>query len=154
MARNRGGQHQRRPGLSLMGLAASTILIRSLSLKPTDWPQYLQEPRSCSTARPTPANIWPRGPVIQYRWPWPNSSPCTGLPQQSRSTVYIFIQPQPHGLLLFFASLCLSFFIFSVWIATFSVSLLSSLLFIWPSWPPTLLLIHTHTSYPGNEDGV
>lgn len=61
MARNCGGQHQRRPRLSLMGLAASTILIRSLSLKPTHWPPYLHETGSGGTARPAPASIWPCG---------------------------------------------------------------------------------------------
>lgn len=60
MARNCGGQHQRRPGLSLMGLAAFTILIRSLSLKPTDWPLHLREPPLLRHDSPL-TNIWPRG---------------------------------------------------------------------------------------------
>lgn len=65
MARNCGGQHQRRPGLSLMGLGAFTILIRSLSLKSTDWPLHLREPDSCGTTRLSPASGHV-GPVIRH----------------------------------------------------------------------------------------
>lgn len=80
MARNRGGQHQRRPRLSLMGLAASTILIRSLSLKLTDWPLYLHEPSSYSMAWPTAANIWPREPSHKTQVTLANQLPMQGPP--------------------------------------------------------------------------
>lgn len=65
MARNCGGQHQRRPGLSLMGLAAFTILIRRLSLKSTDWPLHLRESGSCGMIRLSPASGHV-GPVIRH----------------------------------------------------------------------------------------
>ena len=155
MARNRGGQHQRRPRLSLMGLAATTILIRSLSLKPTDWPLYLHEPSSCSTRS---------AHTSQHLAVWAKSYNTGDLGQSVAHAggscskagplfTYSF-QPQPHGLPLFLHYSVFFFFIFSVWINTFSVFLLLSLLFIWPSWPPTLLLIQTLLSYPGNENRV
>lgn len=135
MARNRRGQHQRRPRLSLMGLAASTILIRSLSLKPTDWPLYLHEPSFCSTARPTPANIWPRGPSHTAQVTLANQRPMQRAPAEKPSLLFTYsFQPQPHGLLLFF---CITQSFFSHFLGLnryfFLFSLLSSLLFIWPT---------------------
>ncbi len=78
MARNCGGQHQRRPRLSLMGLAVSTTLIRSLSLKSIDGPLYLHEPSSCGTAQLMPANIWPRGSGFTAQVTLANQQPMQG----------------------------------------------------------------------------
>lgn len=112
MVRNRRGQHQRRPRLSLMGPAASSVLIRSLSLKSTHWPLYLHELSSCSMAPDIPTNIWPC-----------ESSLVTLASQQhiQGSTVYVII-------------LALSMWVpshfhchfFSVWITALSVSLILS----------------------------
>lgn len=156
MARNCGGQHQRRPRLSLMGLAASTILIRSLSLKPTDWPLYLHEPSSCGTARLTPANIWLHGPSHSAQVTLANQQPMQGAPAAKLvHCLHIHLSLNPMGCFSFCISPAFLFFpFFSVWIPTFSLPLLPSPLFIWPSRPPALLLTHTHFSYPGNEDGV
>lgn len=100
--RNCGGQHQRRPGLSLMGLAACTVLIRSLSLKSTDWPLYLHEPSTCGTARFTPANIWPCGPSHTALVTLANQQPMQGGSRSKASTLFTYSsQPQPHGLLFF-----------------------------------------------------
>lgn len=89
MARNRGGQHQRRPRLSLMGLAASTILIRNLSLKHIDWPLYLHEPISYKT-RPTLANIRPRGPSHKAQVTLADQQPMQGAPAASPLYTYSF----------------------------------------------------------------
>lgn len=103
MARNRGGQHQRRPGLSLMGLAAGTILIRSLSLKPADWPLYLHEPSSCTMARPTPANIWPRGPSHTAQVTLANQRPMQGASAAKPvHCIHIHFSLNPMGCFLFF----------------------------------------------------
>lgn len=105
MARNCGGQHQRRPRLSLMGLAASTILIRSLSLKPTDWPLYLHEPSSCGTARLTPANIWPHGPSPTAQVTLANQRPMQGAPAAKPvHCLHIHLSLNPMGCF----SLCIS----------------------------------------------
>lgn len=151
MAGNRGGQHQRRPRLSLMGLAASTILIRSLSLKPTDWPLYLHETGSCSMCRCAPANIWPCGPSHTAQVTLANKEPMQGPPTaKSVHCLHIHFTLSPAG--------CSSFFTFSVWIffpPKSSLFVTIVYLALWPPLPtphPTLLL--THVSYPGNEDGA
>lgn len=143
MVRNCGGQHQRRPGLSLMGLAACTILISSLSLKQTDWPLYLREPSSGGMAHLKPANIWPRGPSHTALVTLANQRPMQGVPAvRPVHCLHIHLSLNPMG----FSSFCVSpgfFFPLSVWISTFSIHLLQSPLFVWPSRPPTLLLAHT-----------
>lgn len=140
MARNCGGQHQRRPGLSLMGLAAFTILIRSLSLKSTDWPLHLHEPDSCGTPPPL-ARIWPRGSS--------HTAPPGDLGQSTVHTggfcsqvcsLHIHLSFSPTGCFFFFY-FSLTFFHLSVWSPVSSVSLCQSPLFIWPSRPSALLLL-------------
>lgn len=122
MARNCGGQHQRRPGLSLMGLAANTILIRSLSLKLTDWPLYLHEPSSCGTARLIRGNIWPRGPSHTAQVTLANQRPMQGAPAAKLvRSLHIHLSLNPMGCFSFcispaflfhFLSLNPSFFLF------------------------------------------
>lgn len=143
MARNCGGQHQRRPGLSLMGLAAFTILIRSLSLKPTDWPLHLREPPLLRHDSPL-TNIWPRGSG--------HTLPPGDLGQSAAHTGGGFCSKvglqftyssrfQPHRLLVLFLFLPHDFFLnLSVWSPVSPFSLCQSPLFIWPSWPSALLL--------------
>lgn len=147
MARNCGGQHQRRPRLSLMGLAASTILIRSLSLKLTDWPLYLHEPSSCSTAGPTSANIWPRGPSHTAQVTLANQWPMQWAPAAKPvHCLHIHFSLNPMGCFSFCISPAFFFFSFSQF---------ESLLFPFISFrrrclfgphDPLLSSLHTHTS--------
>lgn len=143
MARNCGGQHQRRPGLSLMGLAALTILIRSLSLKSTDWPLHLREPRSCGMTRPSPTSGHV-GPVIRrHQVTLANQQPIRGGASAVKSvcSLHIHVAFSPTGCLFFlYFSLMIFFLNLSVWSPASSVSLCQSPLFIWPSWPSALLL--------------
>lgn len=134
MARNCGGQHQRRPGLSLMGLGAFTILIRRLSLKSTDWPLHLREPDSCGTTRLSPASghvgpghTAPPGDLGQ-------SAAHTGGFCGKVCCLHIHLSLIPTGC-FFFLYFSLTFFNLSVWSPASSVSLRQSLLFIWPPWP-------------------
>lgn len=154
MARNRGGQHQRRPRLSLMGLAASTILIRSLSLKLTDWPLYLHEPSSCCMARPTPANIWPCGPTLTAQVTLANQRPMQAPPAAKPGhCLHIHFCLNPMGCFSFcispsfffhFLSLNSFFFFFSSFVTIVYLALMT----------PYSPSYNTHLSYPGNEDGV
>lgn len=141
MARNCGGQHQRRPGLSLMGLAAFTILIRSLSLKSTDWPLHLREPDSCGMTRLSPASGHV-GPVIRHHQvTLANQQPKQGASAvKSVCSLHIHLCFSPTGC-FFFLYFSLTFFNLSVWSPASTVSLCQSPLFIWPSWPSALLLL-------------
>lgn len=140
LVRNCGGQHQRRPGLSLMGLAAFTILIRSLSLKSTDWPLHLRASDSCGMTRISPASGHV-GPVIwHHRVTLANQQPVQGASAaESVCCLHIHLSFSPTGC-FFFLYFCLPFFNLSVW-SRASISLRQSLLFIWPSWPSALLLL-------------
>lgn len=141
MARNCGGQHQRRPGLSLMGLAAFTILIRSLSLKSTDWPLHMREPDSCDMTRLSPATGHV-GPVIwHHQVTLANQQPKQGASAvESVCSLHIHLCFSPTGC-FFFLYFSLTFFNLSVWSPASSVSLCQSPLFIWPSWPSAFLLL-------------
>lgn len=143
VVRNCGGQLQRRPGLSLMGLAACTTLISSLSLKQTDWPCTCMSPAPAARLTSNQPTSGCTGPVIQHWWPWPISGPCRGLPQQSQFTVYIFISaatPRVSSSFLFLQP------------SPPPPSLFESLPFLFisfsrhclfgPPWPPALLLAH------------
>lgn len=150
MGRNRGGQHQRRPRLSLMGLAASTILIRSLSLKLTDWPLYLHELISYSMAWPTAANIWPREPSHKTQVTLANQRPMQGPPGAKPVHIHIHtfyshihFSLNPIGCFSFLFNR--SFFIFCLNRCLFCFSPLSPL-YIWPPCVPNLLHIHTSFS--------
>lgn len=130
-----------------MGLAASTILIRSLSLKPTDWPLYLHEPSSCGTARLTPANIWLHGPSHSAQVTLANQRPMQGAPAAKLvHCLHIHLSLNPMGCFSFCISPAFLFFLFSQF---------ESLLFLFLSFrrhclfgphdPPPFSL-HTHTS--------
>lgn len=152
MARNCGGQHQRRPRLSLMGLAESSILIRSLSLKLEDWPLYLHEPCSCRTTQPTPASIWPRGSSHSAQMTFANQQHVQGaLAAKPLHSLHIHPYLYPMGS----SSFCISpafLFSFSLCLNPYFLFFLPPVpVFIWPSRPPSLPH-HTHLSYPGNED--
>lgn len=107
--RNCGGQLQRRPGLSLMGLAACTTLISSLSLKQTDWPLYLREPSSGGTAHLEPANIWLHGPSHTALVTLANQRPVQGAPAAKPvHCLHIHLGCHPTG--FFFFSVSPAFF--------------------------------------------
>lgn len=149
--RNCGGQHQRRPGLSLMGLAACTILISSLSLKQTDWPLYLHEPSSGGMAHLKPANIWPRGPSHTALVTLANQQPMQGVPAvKPVQCLHIHLGLNPMGFSsfcvspgFFFSSLCLNLYLFYS-----SPSVAIVCLALTTSHSP----LCAHFSYPGNED--
>lgn len=152
MARNCGGQHQRRPGLSLMDLAAFTILISSLSLKSTDWPLHLREPDSCSTTRLSPASGH-MGPVIRHHQvTLANQQSVQGASAgKSVCSLHIHLGFRPTGC-FFFLYFSLTFFNLSVWSPASSISLCQSPLFIWPSWPSAhLLLLSRNWRWRGGE---
>lgn len=113
MARNCGGQHQRRPGLSLMGLAAFTILIRSLSLKSTDWPLHLRAPDSCGMTHLSPASGHV-GPVIRHHQvTLANQQPIQGASAvKSVCSLHIHLSFSPTGC-FFFLYFSLTFFLIS-----------------------------------------
>lgn len=119
--RNCGGQLQRRPGLSLMGLAACTTLISSLSLKQTDWPLYLHEPSSGGTAHLEPANIWLHGPSHTALVTLANQRPAQGVPAAKPvHCLHIHLSCHPMGFFPFpvspaffsFPLLCLNGYLF------------------------------------------
>lgn len=144
MARNCGGQHQRRPRLSLMGLAASTILIRSLSLKPTHWPLYLQETSSCGTARPAPANIRPCGHSHTAQVTLANQQLMQGAPAaKSAHCLHIHFSLNPMGCFSFCTSPSLSFHFLSLNCYFFRFLSFRHCCLFGPHDPPTLLLAHT-----------
>lgn len=102
--RNCGGQLQRRPGLSLMGLAACTTLISCLSLKQTDWPLYLHEPSSGGTAHLEPANIWLHGPSHTALVTLANQRPVQGAPAAKPvHCLHIHLSRHPTGFFFFFS---------------------------------------------------
>lgn len=136
-----------------MGLAACTTLISSLSLKQTDWPLYLHEPNTGGTAHLEPANIWLHGPSHTALVTLANQRPVQGAPAaEPVYCLHIHLSRHPTG--FFFSSDSVVFFpsLFPVRIATFSIHLLWSPLFVWPSVtsrsPPRARFF-----YPGNEDG-
>lgn len=108
-----------------MGLAACTTLISSLSLKQTDWPLYLHEPSSGSTAHLQAANIWLHGPSHTALVTLANQLPVQGAPAAKPvHCLHIHLSCHPTG--FFFFSVSPPFFplhpVFSVWIATFFYS--------------------------------
>lgn len=157
MVRNRGGQHQRRPRLSLMGFVVSTILIRSLSLRLTDWPLYLREPSPCSLARPTPAGAWPRGPSHTAQVTLANQQPMQGAPAEKPvHCLHIHFSLNPMGrfsfcifpaFFLHFLSLKCYFFFFSSFVTVVYLALLTL-----PQFSSSRTHTHTHLPYSGNED--
>uniref|UniRef100_A0A3Q1F5P0 Centlein, centrosomal protein n=1 Tax=Acanthochromis polyacanthus TaxID=80966 RepID=A0A3Q1F5P0_9TELE len=145
MVRNRGGQHQRRPRLSVMGLVASTILIRSLSLKLTDWPLHLHESSSCSRVRPTPTNIWPRGPSHTAQVTLANQRPMQGAPaEKPLHCLHIHFGFNPVGCFFLYLSGFLFFHFLSLNCYFFLFLFFRHYCLFGPADPP-LLSAHTHT---------
>lgn len=144
MARNRGGQHQRRLALGVMGPLATSILIRGLSLESTDWPVYLHESGSRSTPLSKWTNIRPHGPCRTEPVTLPINNPSRGFLQHSRFTVYVFISASAPLVASLFC-FTLSFLLFSQLESQVSLFLsFWSLLFYGPH-DLSLFSLYTHT---------